>query len=172
MRQALLRLAYLAARAVWFVARPLHTGAVIALWQEGKVLLVYQGYRRSWSFPGGGVGARETPKDAALRELREELGLALDPALLRHVLTVPDDYEHRRETVHIFEAPLAGVPKIDRFELLDLALLPPDQALARPLPPHVREYLVRAAAKETPLPAGEREKLFAGEGVSFGGKAI
>ena len=151
MRQALLRLAYLAARAVWFVARPPHTGAVIALWQDDKVLLVYQAYRRSWSFPGGGVGSRETPEEAALREVREELGLALDPALLRHVLTVPDDYEYRRETVHIFEAPLAGAPKIDHFELVDLALLPPDEALARELPPHVRTYLSSKKVR-VPLP--------------------
>src|SRR5688572_16138386 len=108
MRQALLRLAYLAARAAWFVARPTHTGAVIALWQGGKVLLAYQAYRRRWSFPGGGVGAGETPEAAALREVREELGLALDPASLRRVLTVAENYEYRRETVHIFEAPLAG----------------------------------------------------------------
>ena len=163
MRQALLRLAYLAARAVWFVARPRHTGAVIALWQEGKVLLVYQAYRRSWSFPGGGIGSRETPEAAALREVREELGLALDPALLRHVLTVADDYEYRRETVHIFEAPLAGAPKIDHFELVDFALLPPDEALARTLPPHVRKYL---SSRSLLSPCA------AGEGVSRGRKAI
>ena len=151
MRQALLRLAYLAARAVWFVARPLHTGAVIALWQDGKVLLVYQAYRRSWSFPGGGVASREKPEAAALREVREELGIALDPAVLGRALTVADDYEYRRETVHIFEAPLAGAPRIDHFELVDFALLPPDQALARELPPHVRTYLSSISAR-VPLP--------------------
>jgi 8-oxo-dGTP pyrophosphatase MutT (NUDIX family) len=164
MRQALLRLAYLAARAVWFIARPRHTGAVIALWQDGRVLLVHQAYRRSWSFPGGGVKASETPETAALREAHEELGLSLDPASLRRALTVADDYEYRRETVHIFEAPLAGTPEIDHFELVDLALLRPDEALARDLPPHVRTYLVHAAAA--------RAQALAGEGVPLPRKAI
>jgi 8-oxo-dGTP diphosphatase len=140
--QLALRSAYLAARLVWFVVRPRHTGAVVALWQEGKVLLVYQGYRRRWGLPGGGVRGAEPPESAAIRETKEELGLALSAESLRAAMTVADDWESRRETVHIFEAPLPGAPRIDRWELLDYALLAPEAALARDPPPHVRTYLL------------------------------
>jgi len=45
-----------------------------------------------WALPGGRCDAGETLKEAALRELQEELGLALLPA---HILGVLDDYPTR-----------------------------------------------------------------------------
>jgi 8-oxo-dGTP pyrophosphatase MutT (NUDIX family) len=45
-----------------------------------------------WALPGGRLDAGETPVDAALRELHEELGLALGP---EQVLGLLDDYPTR-----------------------------------------------------------------------------
>ncbi|MGF6308496.1 8-oxo-dGTP pyrophosphatase MutT (NUDIX family) [Bradyrhizobium sp. i1.8.4] len=45
-----------------------------------------------WALPGGRCDAGETPAEAALRELHEELGLALGP---RDVLGMLDDYPTR-----------------------------------------------------------------------------
>jgi 8-oxo-dGTP pyrophosphatase MutT (NUDIX family) len=49
-------------------------------------------HRAQWALPGGRCDAGETPVVAALRELREELGLALDE---NAVLGLLDDYPTR-----------------------------------------------------------------------------
>lgn len=43
--------------------------------REGKVVLVRLTYARGWRLPGGGVDRGETPREAALRELGEEIGM-------------------------------------------------------------------------------------------------
>ena len=49
-------------------------------------------HARQWALPGGGMDPQETAEAAALRELHEELGLALDEGA---VLGVLDDYGTR-----------------------------------------------------------------------------
>jgi 8-oxo-dGTP pyrophosphatase MutT (NUDIX family) len=49
-------------------------------------------HRGQWALPGGRCDEGETPVEAALRELHEELGLALDP---QDVLGLLDDYPTR-----------------------------------------------------------------------------
>jgi 8-oxo-dGTP pyrophosphatase MutT (NUDIX family) len=50
----------------------------------GRVLLVRPIYKEGWEFPGGAVDAGESPWDAAVREIKEELGVTLSasPVLL------------------------------------------------------------------------------------------
>jgi 8-oxo-dGTP pyrophosphatase MutT (NUDIX family) len=49
-------------------------------------------HRAQWALPGGRCDAGETPVQASLRELHEELGLALSP---KDVLGLLDDYPTR-----------------------------------------------------------------------------
>ncbi|PJE95763.1 NUDIX hydrolase [Streptomyces carminius] len=48
--------------------------ALTALWHGGRVLLVFNRARRWWELPGGLIEPGESPRAAALRELREESG--------------------------------------------------------------------------------------------------
>jgi 8-oxo-dGTP diphosphatase len=139
--RALLRAGYLAARVYWFLTRPSHVGAVVALWRGDRVLLVHQTYRRCWALPGGGVGHGEDPAAAVQREVQEELGITLPTP--RPSLIYPDHYERRREVVHIYEAELgAATPRPDGVEVDEVAFLTIDEALDRDPPPHVRAYLL------------------------------
>ena len=46
--------------------------ALVALWHGERVLMVLERSRRCWELPGGGIEEGETPRAAAVRELREE----------------------------------------------------------------------------------------------------
>jgi 8-oxo-dGTP diphosphatase len=55
------------------------SSATIILEDEaGRALIVKANYKRYWTFPGGMIDAGETPKQAAIREVREEVGLTID----------------------------------------------------------------------------------------------
>jgi len=47
--------------------------------------------RNLWGLFGGGIEQAETPADAAVREMREELCIALDRSALRYLKRTPKD---------------------------------------------------------------------------------
>lgn len=53
-----------------------HDGRLLTLLRDDRDDIPFPGH---WDLPGGGRDGRETPLDCALRELREEVGLALSP---------------------------------------------------------------------------------------------
>ena len=60
----------------WFFRRPKTFGAhAIALTPAGRIVFVRLWYAPGWRLPGGGRAADEPATDAALRELREEIGM-------------------------------------------------------------------------------------------------
>lgn len=56
---------------------------------SGRVLVVEPTYKDDWEIPGGAVEADESPYTAAVREVAEELGLAVRPGRLLVVEWVP-----------------------------------------------------------------------------------
>jgi 8-oxo-dGTP diphosphatase len=57
------------------VARPRVAAGVLFRDDSGRVLLVKPTYKDGWDIPGGYVEPGESPKQAAAREVEEELGL-------------------------------------------------------------------------------------------------
>src|SRR5881398_1928785 len=58
-------------------------GAVAVLRRsDGRIALVDQRHSYGWALPGGLAARREAPAAALVRELREEVGLELDPVSL------------------------------------------------------------------------------------------
>ncbi|HWJ38989.1 MAG TPA: NUDIX domain-containing protein [Sphingomicrobium sp.] len=74
--RTLLTAVYGLLRLNWQVRRPRTFGAhAFALTPAHKLILVRLRYAPGWRLPGGGRRAGEEPVDAALRELREEVGM-------------------------------------------------------------------------------------------------
>ena len=74
--RAVLTAAHKLLQATWFVRRPRTFGAhALALTPEGRLVLVKLRYASGWRVPGGGRNPDESAEEAALRELREEIGL-------------------------------------------------------------------------------------------------
>ena len=93
---------------------PHHDVATAVVWRGGRVLIT----RRPpegllgglWEFPGGKVEEGESPRAAARRELREELGIEIETG--EPLGRVDHAYSHFRITLHAFHARLvSGEPQ-------------------------------------------------------------
>ena len=75
----------------------LSTGAAI-FDAEGRILLMKRAGNGKWGLPGGLVEADESPREAAIRETKEETGLTVEPAeevLTKYREPGEDDLAHR-----------------------------------------------------------------------------
>lgn len=120
MKRAAIRVAYRLRRGMLRVLRWPTRGVKVAAFDgSGALLLVRNGYGRSdlWVLPGGGAGRRETPVAAARRELREEVGCALDEA--REIGRYRSSAEGKRDTIHLFRGVIGGPLRVDGVEVID-----------------------------------------------------
>ena len=75
---------------------------------EDKVLFTVRNVdpdKGKWDLPGGFIDPNETAEEAACREIREELGLDLQPSDLKYVTTSPNNYLYKNvpyRTMDIF----------------------------------------------------------------------
>jgi 8-oxo-dGTP diphosphatase len=128
-----------------------YVSAVVLTDGEGRVLLAQRPEGRTmaglWEFPGGKIEPGETPEEALIRELKEELDIALVPGHLAPLTFV----SHAYTDFHLFMPVFAchdwrGVvlPK----EAQAFAWVPPAElesypmpAADRPLVPYLQKYL-------------------------------
>lgn len=137
------RTAHLMLRSYWFVRRPRTSGALAAVWHDGRILMVKNSYRRQYTLPGGYVRPGEDPRDAASRELREEVRIVLPGERFELAYHGTKDFEFRRDTLDIYEAELDEAPiiRVDNREVVWSGFKTPDEARALPIVPHLAEYL-------------------------------
>jgi ADP-ribose pyrophosphatase YjhB (NUDIX family) len=137
------RCAYRMMRVYWAVMRPTTHGALVALWHDGKILLVRNSYVRYYSLPGGYVHGGESGRDAAVRELYEEARVRARPDELRSVVDKHHDWEGKREHIEVFELDVPAPPSltIDNREVVEASFFTPERALALDLFPPLREAI-------------------------------
>lgn len=92
----------------------------------GELLLIRNSYgdRRTFVLPGGGVGRNEGPREAAEREVREELNIGVRDLTL--VATYQSAAEGKRDTIYLFTARADGTPSPDGIEIEEARFFPLD----------------------------------------------
>ncbi|HEY6048239.1 MAG TPA: NUDIX domain-containing protein [Sphingomicrobium sp.] len=118
----------------WFVRRPRTFGAhALALTPQRKLILVRLRYAAGWRLPGGGRSEDEDPRDAVLRELREEIGLtAHGEVRVAAELEERTDFKHDLAALLIVEdvryRPGKWSWEIERIIEVPIEELPPDMS--------------------------------------------
>lgn len=148
--RAVYRVAHWGLRLLWFIRRPETTGALVAVWYQGRVLLVKNSYRAQLTLPGGYIRPREDRRVAAARELREEVGITVQPKRLVHAYHGTHLFEHRKDTLDIYELEVENLPQVqvDDREVVRAKFHTPDEALEMQIVPHLEEYLARRLGQD------------------------
>jgi 8-oxo-dGTP pyrophosphatase MutT (NUDIX family) len=135
------------------IRRPHTHGSLVAIWKSNQLLLVQTSYRKGYGLPGGGIQAGESARDAAIRELQEELGLAIESSWLQDPWSISERQPGGLNTVTIFRlpwdqhltdsihAPNRPPVEIDQLEIIATAWMSREEALNQHLPNHLRHYL-------------------------------
>ena len=134
-------------KAQWFVRRPRTFGAhALALTPEGKVILVRLRYAPGWRIPGGGRAPGEDPREAVLRELREEIGM-ISHGEVQLAAELEESTDFKRDLASLLIVrdvvyrPRRWSWEVEAVCEADLASLPGE------LSPRVRAWLERLAGK-------------------------
>jgi len=146
--RSLYKAAYQSHLFVNFFLRPKAQGAYVAVWHDNQVLLIRNSYKSAYTLPCGGIERGETPREAACRELKEEVGLNLPINAFQRVYETINLTEFKQDHIILYEVRLSTPPrpKPDGREVIWAGLRQPDEALNMPLFPPVLDYLLQYRA--------------------------
>jgi 8-oxo-dGTP pyrophosphatase MutT (NUDIX family) len=114
------KLAYRALLGLWFFTRPTVYGVYIAVWYGEKLLVIENSYKKPFTIPCGRIKRSEESADAAVRELYEEVGIAVD----KHGLTYAGEYSVKQnyalDVGKFYEIEFAELPdvRVDNREVV------------------------------------------------------
>jgi len=131
---------------------PACAAAALVLDARGRVLLIRRAiepFRGQWALPAGYQEVDERPEDAAVREAREEAGLAIEVVALFDLLFVPEDLRRPANVAVYLCRPLGEelVPGADALEARWFGLDELPAELAFDNGPRILERLRRLHAR-------------------------
>lgn len=116
--QLLTSLALTLLRTYWYLARPNTYGVKVVLIRGDQLLLVQHSYGSGqWTFPGGSREKDETCKEAAKREIKEELDIDLELSEISECGSFVSTREYKRDHVTVCTARTDQEATPDPFEI-------------------------------------------------------
>ena len=133
MLNILFQCAHRARRIIWMIFRPTTVGVKMLLFCGDSVMLVKTRYSTNLSLPGGKVNKMEIPREAAMRELREETGIAVSDCKLAGIYS--NFTEFKNDTIVLFTAKTTDAEcspgwEISKCGFYPLSALPEDTSPA------------------------------------------
>lgn len=140
--------------------RSIHVMAAVISDARGRILLARRTEGRDlagrWEFPGGKQEPGETPEDALVRELREELGI--EARVGDHLISVPQQYPDKRLCLEVRQLTgWTGTPR--GHEGQALAWVAPDKLMRYDMPPADRPVVAALLQPDRYLVTPEPEDL-------------
>lgn len=92
----------------WMATQPrrISSAAIMLENVHGELLIIKANYKPYWTLPGGVVDDGETPKQAAIREVQEEVGLKIEPATVEFIAVVDRISQTAQTYQFLFKAQL------------------------------------------------------------------
>jgi 8-oxo-dGTP diphosphatase len=148
--RALYKIAYKGHLVVNYFLRSKTQGAYVAIWHEGRILLIRNSYKSAYTLPCGGIDRGEAPVEAASRELFEEVGLDFSIEAFNQVFETINQTEFKKDHIFLFEVNLKALPspQPDGREVIWAGFRTLEDALEMPLFPPVRNYLLKKATTD------------------------
>jgi ADP-ribose pyrophosphatase YjhB (NUDIX family) len=137
------RLAYEIILTVWFFMRPTVRGVYVAVWYRQKLLVIKNSYKKRFTIPCGRIKRGEDIAEAAVRELREEVGLNLAKSQIKFVGEYSAQHNYATDVGSFFEFKTAELPevRVDNREVTWAEFLTLDQISGLSLSPTVKTWL-------------------------------
>lgn len=127
----------------WFIFRPQTRGVKAVIECSGDILLVQLTYadRGLWKLPGGGVDRGESPLQAVIREVKEEVGIRIPEKDPRFFYQYKSGRDYKDDTVDCFAIRVSNREfSIDGMEVREARWFPLN-AVPADVPKSVREVL-------------------------------
>lgn len=97
----------------WKICKIQTQGVRIMILYQNEIILVRHWYNTLWVMPGGGIKKHETPEQAAIREIKEEIGVEIKQ-LDYKLGTYSNIKEGKNDIVHCFVIEINQKPIIEK----------------------------------------------------------
>lgn len=133
-------------------ATPRVAAGVLLVNSAGEVLIVKPTYKDGWDIPGGYVNIGESPRAAAIREAREEIGIELNHLRFAGVDWAPADHEGDK-LLFLFTSD-GDTPEVEKLtlapdEIADAQYVP-QAILTERLPDRLVRRVLRTVGSDVP----------------------